>query len=244
MRIEEFENAQMSKPSIIVGVPEVGLVGSIATSYIIDQLKLPEIGFIDSSLVPEVIVVHESQPKYPIRLFGKGNLAVVLSETPFTPRLSYELTAELAMWGKAKQSKMIVGVTGIPSRQRMEGETVKKPAVLAVSTTPEVRDSLKNLGAKPFDEGLMVGTYAMLLKHCMAHAQSSVTLLAESYIQFPDPGAAAAVIEILNRLLSLEVNTKNLLEESEEIRIRNRELMSKTQQAMQQARESLPGVYR
>jgi len=90
----------------------------------------------------------------------------------------------------------------------------------------------------------MVGTYAMLLKHCMAHAQSSVTLLAESYIQFPDPGAAAAVIEILNRLLSLEVNTKNLLEESEEIRIRNRELMSKTQQAMQQARESLPGVYR
>lgn len=90
----------------------------------------------------------------------------------------------------------------------------------------------------------MVGTYAMLLKHCMAHAQSSVTLLAESYIQFPDPGAAAAVIEILNRLLSLEVNTKNLLEESEEIRIRNRELMSKTQQAMQQARESLPGIYR
>lgn len=105
MRIEEFENAQLSKPSIIVGVPEVGLVGSIATSYIIDQLKLPEIGFIDSSLVPEVIVVHESQPKYPIRLFGKGNLAVVLSETPFTPRLSYELAAELAMWGGLSRAR-------------------------------------------------------------------------------------------------------------------------------------------
>jgi predicted ATP-grasp superfamily ATP-dependent carboligase len=39
---------------MIVGVPEVGLVSTIAASYLKDQLKLPEVGFIDSELLPQV----------------------------------------------------------------------------------------------------------------------------------------------------------------------------------------------
>ena len=54
LEIKEYEPSKISKPNIIVGVPEAGLVGTISASYLIQQLKLPETGYIDSELVPPV----------------------------------------------------------------------------------------------------------------------------------------------------------------------------------------------
>jgi uncharacterized protein len=73
--------------------------------------------------------------------------------------------------------------------------------------------------------------------------QSGITLLAESLTQFPDPGAAASVLEVLAKLLSLNVDTKSLMAESEEIRLRSRELMQQTQQAAQPSGQQ-PSAYR
>jgi len=85
---------------------------------------------------------------------------------------------------------------------------------------------------------------ASLLKYCVNFEQPAVVLLAESYLDFPDPGAAASIIKVLNNSVSLGLDVKPLIEESEEIRLRNRELMKRTQQAMQQAAQTIPSVYR
>src|ERR1022692_3641422 len=108
VRIRELEaSAKLSRPSVIVGIPEMGLVGTIAASYLVEQLKLPEIASVDSDLLPQVVVVHDSEPKEPIRIFGKGALVVVVSEVPLMAVLSYELASELARWTKAKQGKVV-----------------------------------------------------------------------------------------------------------------------------------------
>jgi predicted ATP-grasp superfamily ATP-dependent carboligase len=74
LEFKEYDPSKISKPTLIVGVPEAGLVGIIASSYLRDQMKLPELGYIESDLLPAVVVVHESKPKHPIRIFGKDNL--------------------------------------------------------------------------------------------------------------------------------------------------------------------------
>ena len=72
-------------------------------------------------------------------------------------------------------------------------------------------------------------------------------LLAQAFPQYPDPGAAAAVIDALNRIYGLNVNTKVLEERSEEIRIKARELMRRTYDTMKQMGKSqeyeLPLMY-
>jgi uncharacterized protein len=78
----------------------------------------------------------------------------------------------------------------------------------------------------------------------MVQSQTNVTFLVESFLDFPDPAAAAAAVEVLNQFLSLDVDLKPLLAESEEIRLKSRELMSKTQQAMQQNPPEPPGLYK
>jgi uncharacterized protein len=237
--------AKVSRPNVIVGVPEVGLVGTIAASYLVEHLELPEIANVDSDLFPPVIVVHDSEPKQPIRIFGKGELAIVLSEIPLVSRLSYEFASQLVEWCRAKQSKMIVGVTGLPSEARAEVTADSKPVVLAVSNDASLRKSIKAIGAEPFEHGLIASTYATLLRRCVNLGVPNLTLLAESYAAFPDPGAAAAAVQVLSKLLSVSVDVKKLLEGAEEIRLKTRGLMSQTQEAIQQqGAETSPDVYR
>jgi uncharacterized protein len=246
VQINEFDTAtKLSRPNVIVGIPEMGLVGTIAASYLVDHLGLPEIASVDSDLLPQIVVVHDSEPKEPIRIFGKGMLAVAVSEVPLTARLSYEFASELVRWTKSKQGKMVVGVTGIPSEDRVESGGNKTPIVLAVTNDADLRKSIKAIGAEPFEHGIIASTYATLLKRCTSQSIPNVTLLAESYAEFPDPGAAAAALQVLNKLLPIGVDVKPLLEGAEEIRLSLRGLMSQTQQTIQQqAAQTTPGVYR
>ena len=246
VQIRELEaTAKISQPNVIVGIPEMWLVGTIAASYLVEHLGLPEIAYIESDLLPQVVVVHDSEPKEPIRIFGKGMLAVVVSEVPLTSRLSYELASELVKWSKAKESKMVVGVTGLPSEERVESAGEATSVVLAVTNDAELRKSIKEIGALQFEHGIIASTYATLIRRCTSLGVPNLTLLAESYAEFPDPGAAAAALQVLSKLLPIAVDVKPLLEGAEEIRLRMRGLMSQTQQTIrQEGSQTTPSVYR
>ena len=235
--ITEGGPARLGRPDIlVVGIPEIGLVGTIAATYLVQQLGLEELGFIDSDRMPQVLPVHGTEPKYPIRIYGNGKLCIVISETPLPPRLGYDVTKELVDWAKGKGIGVIVGITGLPSELRGQGSD-SKPNVFVVTNDKKQLAALKDPAAQPFEEGVMAGAYAMLMKHCMSARQPNVTFLAESHAQFPDPGAAAAVIDVLNRILPIKVDTKELEKEEEEIRVRTRELMSATQSMQEQEQQ-------
>lgn len=46
-----------SEATMIIGLPDVGLVGLIATSYLISERNLEEIAYMDSDLFPPVVVL-------------------------------------------------------------------------------------------------------------------------------------------------------------------------------------------
>jgi uncharacterized protein len=243
LEIKEHEPSKISKPNIIVGVPEAGLVGTISASYLIQQLKLPEIGYIDSELVPPVVVVHDSKPKRPIRIFGGDDIVIIASEVPLNPRLTLDFATEVARWAKMKNSKILLGITSVPFEGRMETAEEGKPNVLALASESRIEEMFKQIGASPFEEGIIVGTYAKLLQNCIDLGQPNLTLLAEAYPQFPDPGAAAAAIEVLNKVLPTHVDVGNLIKQADEVRLRMRQLMARTQENMKRMAENAPSVY-
>jgi len=240
-RVEIKElGAKTSKPWIVVGVPEVGLVGTIASSYLAEQLHLEQHGYIDSDLAPQVMVVRDSVPNYPIRILGRHDLIVVTSDVPLPPRFSLELAKELSRWARSKEARAVVGLSGDPSRKREESQGEEKPTVLGITNNGKLLKSLSAAGALPLEQGLVTGFYASLLKYCSLNDQTNLTLLGESMLQFPDPAAAASVIEVLGKLITVKVDTKPLLKESEEIRMRTRELMAQTQEATEQKSGGVP----
>jgi len=93
--IIETKDIDVENPIIIEGVPDVGLVGSIAVSHMVIEQNFEEVGYVDSDLLPPVMVVHEKKVLNPIRLFKKGRILAVLCEIPVDPKLGTLLSRKL-----------------------------------------------------------------------------------------------------------------------------------------------------
>jgi len=244
VNVVETTKIEAKNPSILIGFPDVGLVGPIATSHIIQSLNMEEVGYMESDLLPPVIVVHDNEPKHQIRIFGLGEILAVITETILPPQAVYDLSRTIALWAKQLNAKFVIGLTGMAVPNRLE---IEKPSVYGIGSTKEARKILQDAKIQPFEEGVLVGIYALLIRECMREKQPNITLLAEAHLQFPDPGAAASTIESLNSLLATNIDVKSLLEKEEEIRIKARELMRRTREQMRSLQkvqeQELRGIY-
>lgn len=239
--IVEVRPLDPGKSFLIVGFPDVGLVGSIVTSHIVAELKMQEAGYIDSELLPPVISVHGGEVKALIRIFDDKDFVAVLSDIPLTQALGASLNRSLVQWAKQKGFKTVLGATGMPIPNRME---VDKPAVLGLATSEASKEHLQLGGIQALQEGMLAGIYALLIKECVKQDMPSLTLLAESYAEFPDPGASASIVEALNKMLNKKIDVQSLIEKADEIRIQSRELMARTQQQMKGMPVELSGIYK
>jgi len=241
--VVETKPITVEKPYVIVGLPEIGLVGTIATSHMVEELKMEDVGYLDAAIMPPVITIHDNEPKYPLRIFQKDKLIAILSEIPLPAYLVYPLSKTIVEWARSKGATFILGLSGLPVPNRTE---IEKPSTIGIATTPEARELLKKSEVPFFEQGLIVGAYAMILKESLKRGQPNITIFAESHHQFPDPGAAASAMESLGRILNIGVNVKALLEKAEEIRLKTRELMKQTQQSlegMKSMQKRTPSVY-
>lgn len=129
--------------------------------------------------------------------------------------------------------------------RRME---IEEPAVYGVSTGDASDEILEKKDIKIFEEGFITGQDGVILRNCMEKGLPSIYLMAESHFGYPDPGAAAAVIQTMNKILDLKVDVKSLLEKEEEIRILTRDLMRRTEENMKRIQkmqeQEIPVMYR
>ena len=248
MSTEEFRIVETkSFPSIkycLIGMPDTGLTGMIAVTHIIRSLSLSEIGHLESELIPPVIVIHKGEPKDPIRFFGNEKLAAITSETPLSTAGMYPLARSMVNWVKSKKIELLISVSGIATQNRLE---IKNPLVYGVATLENAKEMLGKAGVQLLEEGFLVGPHAIILKECVANKVPNMVLLAQSHHQYPDPGASAAAISSINKLLDVKIDTKKLIEQAEEIRLRTRELMQRTAKSlrgMEKGQEQeLPAMY-
>ncbi|HPC28516.1 MAG TPA: proteasome assembly chaperone family protein [Candidatus Methanomethylicus sp.] len=244
MSLYETGLMESQKPVVLCGLPDIGLVGIIAVSHIIKEIGMEEVGYIDSDMFPPVVVFHHGEPKYPIRIFQKGNLIALFTETALSPESLSPLSKLIVKWAKDKGASLLVSIGGIGVPNRIDLES---PKVYGAATSLQMRESIKNLGIPLMEEGFLVGPYALISKESKVESVPNLLLLAESFPQYPDPGAAANVILELKKFAPMDVGVKSLTERSEEIRMNARELMRKTAENMQKMGKSqeyeLPMMY-
>jgi uncharacterized protein len=232
MNIDLVETARLEtkNPFAITGFPDIGLVGTIAVSHIIKVLDLKEIGYLKSESFPPITVVHRNRPKAPVRIYGDDSLLVIISEIPVPPLLMHELSHTIVNWLKEKKISLLTILGGVENPKRLE---IKKPGVYGISTGREQDGLLKKGGIKSLEEGFLAGQDGLILRYSYEQNVPSIYLMAESHYGFPDPGAAAAVIQATNKVMGLKVDVKSLLEKEDEIRLLTKELMRRTEENLQ-----------
>jgi len=225
-----------SSAVMLFGFPDVGLVGVIAASHLISELEnIEEVAYMDSKLLPPLIVLHEGLPHSPIRIFGNHNILLAVSETAIPADVIYPIMDALIDWGKSKNVKMMISLSGIPVQERQD---LKELKVFAAASSPEMLKMLQEKEIEILQEGYMVGPQAIMLQRCATMGLPAITLLAQCFLNYPDPEAAAEVLKGLANITGIKVDVSKLLEKGEEIRLRARDVMRRTQQEMSKMKKT------
>jgi uncharacterized protein len=229
------KNPVPSEATMIIGLPDVGLVGLIATSYLITELNLEEIAYMDSDLLPPVVVLHKGIPHAPLRIYGNKNLIAVISELAVPAPAIYTIVREIVAWGKSKKIKRIISMGGIPVENR---QSIKEPKVFAAASNQELLDTVSKRGLNLMNEGYIVGAQALSMRYSVSKKIPAIAILAQSFYNYPDPEAAALALKELSKISEIKVDVSKLLEKGEEIRLKARDIMKRTQQEMKRMQKS------
>ena len=234
----EYKPIQLQRPSYaIISLPDTGLVSVISATHILKSLKLEEVAGIDSyTYFPPVAIISNKTLRSPIRIFTGNNLLVIYTEFMLpTPGL-VQLARILIDYLERKGVEYILLPSGLPVQNRFELEQLR---TYYLATSPKALELVKNVEAIPFENGLLAGPYALLLKEFSRAKLNALLLLTESFLEFPDPEAAARSIDMISRIMGIAIDVKELIEQAELIRIRARDVMKNTLRGLAQMRKDM-----
>ncbi|MFQ6068686.1 MAG: proteasome assembly chaperone family protein [Candidatus Bathyarchaeia archaeon] len=214
---------------LLCGFPDVGLVGVLASSHVISELGLVEMAYVDSDLLPPIVVLHKGLPHAPMRIFGNASLLVVISETAIPASGVQRLMRSFVEWGKSKNVKMIIPIGGIPVQNRQD---IEEPKVFGAASNVDMLNLLEQKGINVLKEGYMVGPQALIMRYSAERSIPAIALLAQSFYNYPDPEASAATLKQLANITGIKVDVSKLFEKGEEIRLRARDVMKRTQREL------------
>jgi len=226
------EYADPGRPSVLIlGLPDVGLVGSIAAMHIIRSLKLRDVVGIESyAFLPPVVVILQGEPKHPMRIYSNGEISALVTDVPVSPAGVPALASAIVEYARRKGVGLVVSITGLGSPARLkDGE----PKIYWIASTENAeRMASEKLGSAKFSDGLMVGPYSIVLKEAARKRVDNIVILVESYVDFPDPEAAAEAVKTVSKLTGREIDVAGLLKEAEVLKLRLQELMKGTKEAL------------
>jgi len=201
----------------------------------VSELNLKEIAYVDSNLLPPIVVLHDGLPHSPLRIFANKSLIAVIAEMPIPADTVQPITQAIVNWLQSKKVKMTISIGGLPVPDR---QNIKDPKVFGAASNASVLKMLQEKGLEILREGYMVGPQALVMRYCAEKNLPAIALLAQSFYNYPDPEAAAAAIKELTNITGLKVDVSQLIEKGEEIRLRARDIMKRTQNEMTRMKKS------
>lgn len=207
-------------PTIVEGFPGFGLVGTIATEFLIDHLDAVKMGYIRMDEVPPVVAVHASKPVEPLGIFySKKKNIVILHALANIQGYEWEIAETLMRIAKDLKAKEIISLEGVGS-QEMNKSSESKAYYLSDNK------NFKSKCGEPLVEGIIVGvTGALMLRDDI----KGTCIFAETNSTLPDSRAAAKVLCVLDEYLKLGLDYSPLLKKAEMFEKRLRGVISKSQ---------------
>jgi uncharacterized protein len=224
-RIVETQEVKLKEPLTIFGFAGPGLVGGIAVMHIKDALKMNEIAHVRSKDIPPAVIFLNGELRYPFRIYANkpGNLCCVVSELPFASDALYPLASTLLDWTEKYGVKESVVLEGIPLR----GIPKQRQVFCAAET--EKRNECENKGIEMVQNGMIGGIAGAILNQSLARKITGLAFLTPTISFMPDPEGAAMLIQALNKVYALDINTDTLVERAEKIKKELREIAQRRQ---------------
>lgn len=218
------ERPELKDPIMIEGLPGVGNVGKLAAEHLVDQLKAVKFLEMFSKYFPPQVLVTDSgviklvsnEMFFVKRPEAENDLVILIGDYQgLTPDGQYELSDRTLKVAKDLGVKMTFTLGGYGL-----GKLIEKPRVLGAVTDEPLVEEMKQYGVT-FSKGEpgsgIVGASGLLLGLGKVMGMRSVCLMGETSGYFVDPKAAQAVLEVLSKILKVELDFSDLEDKAQQI---------------------------
>ncbi|RJQ15672.1 proteasome assembly chaperone family protein [Candidatus Woesearchaeota archaeon] len=212
-----------NKPIIIQGFPGFGLVGTIATEFLIEHLKPELIGEFFYDELPVTVAIHKEKLVKPMAIYYDKQYNLVILHTILNVTgYEWKIADKIVEMAKLLKAKEIICLEGVASQAEQEIPTAN---VYSYGVK-----NAKDLHVQPLQESIIIGvTAAMLLKY-----PDISCFFAETHTSLPDSKAAAKLIEVLDKYLKLKVDYVPLIKQAEEFETKIKGLLQQSNKTIKE----------
>ena len=218
----EYKKTDLSNSLLIVAFPTVGLISSIAGRFIVDNLKLEEIGAIVSKDFMPATIIRNSRPSPPVRIYAGEKacgpngeceqVAVIISEFMPPYNIIKPLADTILKWAEKKGCKAIVSVEGTHA----VGKKKKEMDVYGIGSNEKMIDFLKKHKIKDTKDGMITGVNGVLLYQGAIKDKDVMCLLSEAKSSIPDSRAAGNLLSKIDIMLpEIKIDPEPLYKEAD-----------------------------
>jgi uncharacterized protein len=209
--VYEINKTELKNPIIIAGFVGAGLVGPLSVGHVINKLNMKEIGYLRSKYLPPSTVFIRGRLRHPFRFYAneEGTICAIICEITLRMEGLYTIVAEILDWAKEKGSNEIIILDGIASDEHDE------KAYCAAE-----EDLCRIMADKDISmirQGFITGIPGGILNECLIREIQGIALLAKANRNGADPFAAATLVDALNRLYEMKIDTSDLKKEKDKI---------------------------
>ena len=215
--IFECKEVKPEKAVLIEGLPGLGLVGKIASEYLIKQLNAVKIAELYSPYFPYYVMIDENGKINLLKLefyYWRNNeenqdLILLTGDCQAqTVEGQYEVAEAILDYAEKKNVRLIITLGGYQKEVRGE------PKIFASATSREILKTVVRLGAKSkFSGSPIVGIAGILAGLAKFRGINALCLLAETQGHRPDPRASKSLLSLLSKMLKFKIDFLDLEKE-------------------------------
>ncbi|MFB6186410.1 MAG: proteasome assembly chaperone family protein [Halobacteriaceae archaeon] len=192
---------------LISGFSSFGLAGLTAVDYIVDKLAFEQTGYVKANGFPSITPFENGTPRHHTRLYTHKDLelSVLVNEFLISQWIAEPFGNAILDWTESNSVDEITVLAGIPVAHEPDEHDI-----YYVATDDYRADTLANIDIQGMRSGFLDGINASLIGQGI-HSDLRVGILVTPvHQQVPDVSAAIRLIEIVERVYDLDIDTKDL----------------------------------
>lgn len=233
------QEPKLERPVLVEGLPGIGAVGELAVQHLVKALRakkfarLYSVYFIPQVLIKESGVMEETKNElyYLKRESGQRDLVLLTGNTQaITPEGQFRLSSQILDIAEKLGVEEVYTLGGLGT-----GSSVEKAGVYGAVTGTKYIKLLEEHGVTVRREGKgqIVGLSGLLLSQGMRRGIPGMCLMGETSGFYVDYRAAARVLELLVKLLNIQLDIEEFREKGREAERKLRESKGMEQKMME-----------
>lgn len=215
---------------LIAGFSSFGAAGLTAVDFLIDQLDMDEIGHVSTGALPSITPFQSGTPRHHTRLFSRSDLNhTLLINELFVPLWAADSFGKSILdWTDDNGVEEITILSGVPVPHGPEDHNV-----FYVATEDYQEHQLADTDIKGMNNGFLDGVNASLISRGMDSELRVGVFVTPVHSQVPDVEAALRLIEAVETMYDIDIDTSALEQFAGEVEQYYRELEERLETATQ-----------